>query len=368
MMTTPLRLPARFTPRATSTSRCRRELIAQHPAAERSGSRLLDGTRRGAARPRVPRPARPAARRRPARRQRHARDQGAAARRQGERRRGRGAGRADRGRTTRARAAAREQVAEAGQPAAPRRRASRPRCSAAAAPTASLFELRFPADPLALLERHGHVPLPPYIAPRRRRRRRAPLPDRVRGAAGRGRRADRGAALRRRAARGARARAASSAARSTLHVGAGTFQPVRSEDLAAHVMHSERFEVGADAVGGDRADAGARRPGRRGRHDQPARARIGGAASASAPARRCAPAQRRDPTLHHAGLRVPRRRPAAHQLPPAEEHAADAGLAPSPATSACARSTAHAIAERYRFFSYGDAMLLARGRLNQRVR
>ena len=28
----------------------------------------------------------------------------------------------------------------------------------------SLFELRFPEDPLALLERHGHVPLPPYIA------------------------------------------------------------------------------------------------------------------------------------------------------------------------------------------------------------
>ena len=30
-------------------------------------------------------------------------------------------------------------------------------------PDGSLFHLRFPADPLALLERHGHVPLPPYI-------------------------------------------------------------------------------------------------------------------------------------------------------------------------------------------------------------
>ena len=28
----------------------------------------------------------------------------------------------------------------------------------------ALFRLRFPDDPLALLERHGHVPLPPYIA------------------------------------------------------------------------------------------------------------------------------------------------------------------------------------------------------------
>jgi S-adenosylmethionine:tRNA ribosyltransferase-isomerase len=30
-------------------------------------------------------------------------------------------------------------------------------------PDGSLFHLRFPADPLALLEAHGHVPLPPYI-------------------------------------------------------------------------------------------------------------------------------------------------------------------------------------------------------------
>ena len=30
-------------------------------------------------------------------------------------------------------------------------------------PQDSLFRLRFPADPFALLEAHGHVPLPPYI-------------------------------------------------------------------------------------------------------------------------------------------------------------------------------------------------------------
>ena len=30
-------------------------------------------------------------------------------------------------------------------------------------PDGSLFHLRFPDDPLVLLERHGHVPLPPYI-------------------------------------------------------------------------------------------------------------------------------------------------------------------------------------------------------------
>src|SRR5205814_3497438 len=30
-------------------------------------------------------------------------------------------------------------------------------------PDGALFHLRFPGEPLALLERHGHVPLPPYI-------------------------------------------------------------------------------------------------------------------------------------------------------------------------------------------------------------
>jgi len=34
----------------------------------------------------------------------------------------------------------------------------------------------------------------------------------------------------------------------TLHVGAGTFQPVRTENLAEHTMHSEWFEVPASTV------------------------------------------------------------------------------------------------------------------------
>ncbi|MBK8162617.1 MAG: tRNA preQ1(34) S-adenosylmethionine ribosyltransferase-isomerase QueA [Gammaproteobacteria bacterium] len=39
----------------------------------------------------------------------------------------------------------------------------------------------------------------------------------------------------------------------TLHVGAGTFQPVRSEDLGRHRMHAERIEVGAQACAEMRA-------------------------------------------------------------------------------------------------------------------
>lgn len=34
----------------------------------------------------------------------------------------------------------------------------------------------------------------------------------------------------------------------TLHVGAGTFQPVRHEDLSAHVMHKEWFSVSAENI------------------------------------------------------------------------------------------------------------------------
>jgi S-adenosylmethionine:tRNA ribosyltransferase-isomerase len=37
-------------------------------------------------------------------------------------------------------------------------------------------------------------------------------------------------------------------ARLTLHVGAGTFLPVRSEDIAAHRLHAEWGEIGEDAA------------------------------------------------------------------------------------------------------------------------
>ena len=37
-------------------------------------------------------------------------------------------------------------------------------------------------------------------------------------------------------------------ARITLHVGAGTFQPIRVQDIATHTMHSERVCVGAELV------------------------------------------------------------------------------------------------------------------------
>lgn len=114
-------------------------------------------------------------------------------------------------------------------------------------PQDSLFHLRLPGDPLALLEAHGHVPLPPYIT-------HADGADDVARyqtvfAARPGAVAAPTAALHfdealldALAARGVRS------ARVTLHVGAGTFQPVRVEDLSQHRMHREWFEVPAETV------------------------------------------------------------------------------------------------------------------------
>jgi S-adenosylmethionine:tRNA ribosyltransferase-isomerase len=45
----------------------------------------------------------------------------------------------------------------------------------------------------------------------------------------------------------------------TLHVGAGTFQPVRAQDLAQHEMHAEWYDVPqatVDAIGGARSRGG----------------------------------------------------------------------------------------------------------------
>ena len=114
-------------------------------------------------------------------------------------------------------------------------------------PGNALFRLRFPGDPLALLERHGHVPLPPYIThadgaddERRYQTVFAARPGAV--AAPTAALHFDEAVLEAIRLRGVQL------AKVTLHIGAGTFQPVRSENLALHRMHSEWFEVGTDTV------------------------------------------------------------------------------------------------------------------------
>lgn len=105
-----------------------------------------------------------------------------------------------------------------------------------------LWCVQLPSPVLEVFERWGEVPLPPYI------RRPANEADRERYQSLFAREAGAVAAptaslhfdaalLAELEARGV------SRAFLTLHVGAGTFQPIRAEDLDSHSMHSERFSV-----------------------------------------------------------------------------------------------------------------------------
>ena len=105
-----------------------------------------------------------------------------------------------------------------------------------------LFRFAFSDDPYALMERHGHVPLPPYIEhadtaedAQRYQTVFARNPGAV--AAPTAALHFDEAVLAALDARGVRR------ASVTLHVGAGTFQPVKTEDIAQHRMHSEWYQV-----------------------------------------------------------------------------------------------------------------------------
>jgi S-adenosylmethionine:tRNA ribosyltransferase-isomerase len=114
-------------------------------------------------------------------------------------------------------------------------------------PDGGLFQLRFPDDPLRLLEQHGHVPLPPYITHADEeedvRRYQTVFADKPGAVAAPTAALHFDQAL----LDGLRERGVAMA-KVTLHVGAGTFQPVRVENLAEHKMHTEWFEVPAATV------------------------------------------------------------------------------------------------------------------------
>ena len=109
------------------------------------------------------------------------------------------------------------------------------------------FVLRFDRDVLAVLEQHGQVPLPPYIDHAgnavdvlRYQTVYAAQPGAVAApTAGLHFSQDLLTRLQ---------RAGIEFAHVTLHVGAGTFQPVRVERIADHRMHSERYEISAPAA------------------------------------------------------------------------------------------------------------------------
>jgi S-adenosylmethionine:tRNA ribosyltransferase-isomerase len=120
------------------------------------------------------------------------------------------------------------------------------------------YRLRLPGNALDIIEAHGRLPLPPYIA------RAAAMPDETRyqtvyanetgsvAAPTAGLHFDEDL-LRKIQAQGV------TVAYVTLHVGAGTFQPVRTEALAEHHMHTERYTIPqktADAIAATRARGG----------------------------------------------------------------------------------------------------------------
>ena len=137
----------------------------------------------------------------------------------------------------------------------------------------------------------------------------------------------------------------------TLHVGAGTFQPVRVEDLEAHRMHPERVEIGVATC-----EAVAATRGRAGRVVAVGTTVVRSLETAASPG----------------GLRPYQGETTLFIRPGHVFRAVDALITNFHLPEStllmlvCAfagqahvlRAYAHAVRERYRFFSYGDAMLV----------
>jgi len=116
----------------------------------------------------------------------------------------------------------------------------------------ALFKVRFDTPVLEALDAHGHVPLPPYIEhvddevdSLRYQTVYARHPGAV-AAPTAGLHFDE-ALLEQLTSRGIKQ------AFVTLHVGAGTFQPVRENDLSRHTMHSEWYTVPPETVAAAKA-------------------------------------------------------------------------------------------------------------------
>ena len=221
-----------------------------------------------------------------------------------------------------------------------------------AGPDGALFHLRFPSEPFALLEAHGRVPLPPYIThaddaddERRYQTVFAARPGAV-AAPTAALHFDEGVLA-------ALAAAGVQTARVTLHVGAGTFQPVRVERIAEHRMHSEWYEVGEATVAAVAAT----------------RARGGRVIAVGTTTVRSLESAARAGTLVPTtgetdifitpgfDFRVVDLLITNFHLPRSTLMMLISAFAGHAHVMALYR---HAVAQRYRFFSYGDSMLLSR--------
>ncbi|TFW09809.1 tRNA preQ1(34) S-adenosylmethionine ribosyltransferase-isomerase QueA [Oxalobacteraceae bacterium OM1] len=214
------------------------------------------------------------------------------------------------------------------------------------------FTLHFPGNAIDLIDAHGRLPLPPYIehaadevdeqryqtvyarepgavaAPTAGLHFDQPLLDALRA---------KGVGF----------------AYVTLHVGAGTFQPVRTENLAEHKMHSEWYTISQATVDAVRA---AQAAGRKVIAVGTTSMRALESASQSG----VLEAGSRDTNLFITpGYRFKTvdRLVTNFHLPKSTLLMLVSAFAGYPRIRA---AYAHAIAQRYRFFSYGDAMLLTR--------
>ncbi len=209
------------------------------------------------------------------------------------------------------------------------------------------------ADMLALLKQHGHIPLPPYIE-----------------------RADEGSDADRYQTVFARKEGAVAAptaglhfddalldrlraqgvetATVTLHVGAGTFQPVKVDDTSRHEMHAEWLEVGPEACA-----AVAACKARGGRVVAVGTTCVRSLETAAAEGG-LKPFQGETRLFIQPGyrFRVVDRMVTNFHLPQSTLLMLVAAFA---GYRRILDAYAHAVANRYRFFSYGDAMWLAPG-------
>ena len=215
------------------------------------------------------------------------------------------------------------------------------------------FELRFEGDSvLDALARHGEVPLPPYItheAADEDESRYQTVYARVPGAVAA---PTAGLHFDERLLEAVRARGIRVAS-ITLHVGAGTFLPVRVDDVSRHVMHSEWYSVRPETV---RTIAAARAAG--GRVVSVGTTTLRALESAGAGGElRAGTDETRLFIVPGYRFNVVDRLVTNFHLPRSTLLMLVSAFA---GRETIRRAYAHAVAERYRFFSYGDAMLLER--------
>jgi S-adenosylmethionine:tRNA ribosyltransferase-isomerase len=207
-----------------------------------------------------------------------------------------------------------------------------------------LYRVRFSQDIHGVLERFGAVPLPPYIrhAPQAEDAERyqtvyAKVPGAV-AAPTAGLHFDDGM-LKKLERKGA------TIAKVTLHVGFGTFQPVRVDEIEAHRMHKERYRISPgvmDSLSGKRTLA------------------VGTTSlRALEAAARTGQLEGETDLFITPGFefRVVKRLLTNFHLPKSTLLMLVCAFG---GKDQVLRAYSHAIAERYRFFSYGDAMLIER--------